>query len=319
MASLTLWEQFQLRIQQGASDQELAVRAGLNVSELARIVPFVDVQGGAYPYALEDELPDAQPRLFDEANDDSLGTVKTEAEVLKIYGKDVKTDQSKLALFGASAHRRQLDMTIRAMRMRFERDFLNGDANASNGREMDGLRKRINTGSNQALANHDSAGPLSLSKLDELIDAVDAPPSDKVLVVGRPLGLKFNKAMRTSGVAGNIDFRPDEFGRQTLFYGDVRIIRTDVDRQNNAIQAFDEANSTCSIYCLALGEGMVSGLQGPSNTPTGQVPGLAVYDVGEMFTTPTFLTRISWHIGAVIETKRAAARLYNITNADIIA
>jgi hypothetical protein len=31
------------------------------------------------------------------------------------------------------------------------------------------------------------------------------------------------------------------------------------------------------------------------------------------------MTRIVWHIGAVIEQKRAAARLYNITNADIIA
>jgi hypothetical protein len=317
MASLTLWEQQQLRINQGATDQELAVRAGIMESEFARIIPFTDVIGAAYAYGLEDELPDAKPRLMDEANDDSLGSVKPEAEILKVYGKDIKTDTSKLALYGVGAHRRQVNMTVRALRLRVQRDFLNGDS-TNNPAEMNGIRKRLNVGSSQAIANHATAGPCSLKKVDALIDAVDFPAENKVLVVGRPMRLLFNAALR-SGIAGNIDFRPDEFGRQAMFYNDVRIVSTDVDNRNVPVQAFDEDNSTTSIYCLALGEGMVSGLQGRALTPQGELMGLGVYDVGEMHVTPTFMTRIVWHIGAVIEQKRAAARLYNITNADIIA
>jgi len=74
------------------------------------------------------------------------------------------------------------------------------------------------------------------------------------------------------------------------------------------------------VYCLSMGEGLVSGVQGPSLAADGSSqPGLTVYDVGESSTTPTRITRISWHAAMVIENKRAAARLYNITNTAITA
>jgi hypothetical protein len=107
-----------------------------------------------------------------------------------------------------------------------------------------------------------------------------------------------------------------------MYYGDVEIIRTDVDAKNVAIQGFDEGSSsnTTSIYCVSMGEGLVSGVQGRSLIDDGTVQsGLTIYDVGESTTTPTRITRISWHVAMVIENKRAAARLYNITNAAITA
>lgn len=308
-----------LRADQGASAQELAVRAGINLSELNPRIPFITVDGGAYGYGLEDELPDAQPRLFNEANDDSLGSVRMESEVTKIYGKDVKTDTALIDRMGPRAHRQQLAMTIRAMRLRLERDVIRGDGAASNGREMDGLLKRLPTGSSQAIANHATAGPLKLSALDELLDAVDVPPDQKILIMGKTMARRLGSAVRDSAL-GSVDFRINEFGRQAMFYGEVPIVRTDVDNKNAAIQGFDEANSTTSIYCVAFGEGLVTGIQGRVNVPGGgQQEGLAIFDVGEMHVTPHFLTRIKWDINMVIENKRAAARLFNITDAAPIA
>ncbi len=320
VASTTLWEAFALRTTAGASGLELGVRAILNTGELAPIIPFVNTDGGAYVYAMDDELPSTDPRLLDEANDDSQGSTVTEAEVLKIYGKDIKTDSSKIALFGRNAHARQIEASARALRMRIERDFVKGDSAASAGREMDGLRKKITVGSSQAIANHSSGAGLSFAALDDLIDAVDGPNSQKRLIMGKKLAVRFAAASRATGVSGTVNFELNEIGRQSMFYGDVEIIRTDVDSRNVAIQGFDEASSTSSVYCVSMGEGLVSGVQGPSLDQAGNPqPGLVVYDVGESFATPTRLTRISWHAAMVIENKRAAARLYNITNAAITA
>lgn len=320
MASTTLWEQFALRTTAGASNLELGVRAILNTGELAPVIPWVDTEGGAYVYAMDDELPGSEPRLFDEANDDSQGSSITEAEVLKIYGKDVKTDSSKIALFGAGAHARQIEASARALRMSIERDFVKGDSALAGGRQMDGLRKKINIGSSQAIANHATGAGLSFAALDELIDAVDGPNGEKRLILPKKLAVKFGAAARAVGVSGTVNFDVNSIGRRAMFYGDVEIITTDVDSKNVPIQGFDEPTNTTSIYCVSMGEGLVSGVQGPSLTADGgMAPGLTVYDVGESTSTPTRITRISWHAAMVIETKRAAARLYNITNAAITA
>ena len=324
MATLTLYEQEVLRRDQGAGPQELAVRAGINRSQLNPLLPFQTIEGGSYGFAMEDELPTMSPRMVNEANDDSLGTVRFETEHLKIYGKDIKTDIALLDMYGPRAHRQQVGMNIRAMRYRLERDFIRGDS-SQNPAEMDGLRTRLavrsDRTSSQVIANATgNGGPLSLKKVSELVDAVDVPPEEKILVMGRDLGRLFGDSVRNSSIAGSIDQRIDEFGRPAEFFNNVRLVRTDVDENNTPIQGFDEANNTSSIYCIALGEGMVTGIQNRVTTPDGQqVDGITVYDVGEMHTSPLFETRIKWYINMVIENKRAAARLFNITNADPVA
>jgi hypothetical protein len=320
VATLTLWEQFQLRASQGASEQELAVRAGINLSPLNAIIPFTGTEGGAYAYGLERELPTISPRALNEGNDDSLGSVTQEAEVLKIYGKDVKTDRAAIDMYGMSAHRRQLNMNIRALRLRLERDFIKGNKSENNGRNASGLEHLITAGSSQYISNHATAGPLSAAKLHELVDSVDVPPSEKRLIVGRHMGRILGSAITIPAFGGSVDFRPNEFGKQAAFFNEVEIIRTDVDENNEPIQGFNEASSTTSIYCVALGEGLVTGIQGFVEVPgSGRQEGLAVYDIGEMHQTPHMLTRIAWYLNFVMENKRAAARLDKITSATPIA
>jgi hypothetical protein len=320
MPASTLWDQFSLRTLQQASPLELAVRQQINLGRLAPIVPMVDVLDGAYTYAMDGELPITGPRFINEENLSGKGTVKTEVELPRIYGHDIETDTAQLALQGDTVHARRITQTAHAMRLEFEADFVRGDTSAD-GRRMEGLARRINIGSSQAIANHGTGAGLSLAALDTLIEEVDAPAEMKRLIIPRTLNPKFIAASRNS-FAGTVNFEVNSMGRRVAFYGDVEIVTTDVDSQNVPIQGFTEGSSanTCSIYCVALGEGMVSGLQFKSRNGEGDdVPGLVVYDVGESNKTPTMLTRIGWNIGMVIETKRAAARLYNITNAAFTA
>ena len=320
MATLTLWEQFQLRASQGAPEQELAVRAGINVSPLNAIIPFASTEGGAYAYGLERELPTMSPRALNEANDSSLGSITQESEVLKIYGKDVKTDRAMIDMYGMSAHRKQINMNIRALRLRLERDFIKGNKSENGGRNASGLESLITPGSSQYISNHATAGPLSAAKLHELIDSVDVPPSEKKLIVGRHMGRILGSAITIPAFGGSVDFRPNEFGKQAAFFNEVEIIRTDVDESNVPIQGFNEPNSTTSIYCVALGEGLVTGIQGFVNVPNGgRQEGLSVYDQGEMDNTPHMLTRIVWYLNFVMENKRAAARLDKITSGTPVA
>jgi hypothetical protein len=320
MTATTLWDQFALRTLQGASPLELAVRQQINLGQLASNILMVDVLDGAYTYAMDDELPITGPRLINEANLNGKGTVRTEVEIPRIYGHDIETDTAQIALQGKGVHARRIRQTAHAIRLELEADFVRGDSSVDD-RRMDGLSRRINIGSSQAIQNHATGAGLSLAALDELINEVDAPAEMKRLIIPRTLNPKFVQASRGS-FAGTVNFEVNSMGRRVGFYGDVEIITTDVDSQNKPIQGFTEGSSanTCSIYCVAMGEGMVSGLQFKSLDADGNgVPGLVVYDVGESNNTPTMLTRIGWNIGMVIETKRAAARLYNITNAAFTA
>lgn len=318
MASTTLTEHFATRANFGASSLELAVIQILKNGPLMGLIPWV-TSPYVYPYALEDEMPVVKARLFDEANGDEQGTTIQAAEFLKLYGHDVKTDSSKLALLGRDAHNRQIQTVSRSLRMTIEDDFINGSQSASGGRQMNGLRVKVPTSSSQSIANDANGAGLSCAKLDELIAQVTGPNSEKVLVMNKKLKTRWGAFVRSTG-SGLLLTGVDQLGRQADVYQGVPIIETEVNAQNVDIQGFNESNSTSSVYCIRLGEGATSGLQGPSLDASGnEQTGLVVYDVGESFNTPTRLTRISWHIGSVIEDPTSIARLYNVTNAAITA
>ena len=316
MASTTLTEHFATRANFGASTLELAVISILKNGPLMGLIPWV-TSPYVYPYALENELPVVKARLFDEANGDEQGSTIQTAEFLRLYGHDVKTDSSKLALLGRDAHNRQIQSVSRSLRMTIEDDFINGSHAESGGREMNGLRVKIPTTSSQAIANHATGAGLSTAKLDELIAQVSGPNSEKVLVMNKKLKTRWGAFPRSSN-SGLLLTGVDQLGRQATVYDGVPILETEVNSQNVDIQGFTEDNNTSSVYCIRFGEGATSGLQGPGIDAQGnEQTGLVVYDVGESFQTPTRLTRISWHIGSVVEDPTSIARLYNVTNAAI--
>lgn len=291
----------------------LAVIRELSEGELMGSIPFQDVEGEGVFYDQEIELPAVGFRGINETLDASYGVLNPQAEKLKVLGAEVDVDTSIIDMRGPQAVADQVQMKVRSMRLTFEDQFVNGDE-AANPRSFDGLKRRINTGSSQAIS---AGGALSLSALDELIDAVDALGGEKVLIMNQKMRRRLSAASRATGIGGFINYTQDQMGRQVEMYGDIRIITTKVNAQNQLIQPFTEGSSSnaTSIYCVAMGDLLTTAIQGRAR---GQF-GISVRALGEVSDAPVDRTRIEWYVGMAVYNGRSAARLYGVTDAAVVA
>ncbi len=289
----------------------LAVISELSEGDLMGVVPFQDIEGEGVFYDQEGELPAVGFRGINETLEATYGVMNPQAEKLKIMGAEVDVDTAIIDMRGPQAVADQVRMKVRSLRMTFEDQFINGDE-STNPRAFDGLRRRINTGSSQAIS---MGGALSLSALDELIDACDAMGGQKYLIMNKKMRRRLNTASRNSSIGGFINYSQDEFGRRVTQYGDVPIIVTDVNAQNQSIQPFTEASSSTSIYCVAFGDLLTTAIQGRAR---GQF-GVSVRQLGEVSDAPVDRTRIEWYCGMAVYNGRSAARLTGVTDAAVVA
>lgn len=290
----------------------LAVIRELAEGELMARIPFQDVEGEGVFYDVEQELPSVGFRGINETLDASYGVLNPQSERLKVLGAEVDVDTSIIDMRGPDVVGDQVRMKVASMRMTFEDRVINGDESA-NPREFDGLKRRINVGSSQAIEM--TGGALSLAALDELIDAVDAVGGQKALIMNKRMRRLLSAASRSASIGGDISFGLDEFGRRVTQYGDVPILVTDTNAQNLPIQPFTEASSTTSIYCVAMGDLLTTAIQGRCR---GQF-GISVRPMGEVDDAPVDRTRIEWYCGLAVYNGRSAARLYGVTNATVVA
>lgn len=289
----------------------LAVIRELAEGELMRVIPFQDVEGEGVFYDVEQELPSVGFRGINETLDASYGVLNPQSERLKVLGAEVDVDTSIIDMRGPDAVGDQVRMKVTSMRMTFEDQFINGDESA-NPRAFDGLKRRIVSGSSQAIS---MGGALSLSALDELIDAVDAMGGQKVLIMNKKMRRRLNTASRATSIGGFINYEQDSFGRRVTQYGDIPIIVTDVNAQNQTVQPFTEASSSTSIYCVAMGDLLTTAIQGRCR---GQF-GISVRAMGEVPDAPVDRTRIEWYCGMAIYNGRSASRLFGVTDAAVVA
>ena len=289
----------------------LAVIRELAEGELMRVIPFQDVEGEGVFYDVEQELPSVGFRGTNETLDASYGVLNPQSERLKVLGAEVDVDTSIIDMRGPTVVGDQVRMKVTSMRMTFEDNFINGDE-AANPRSFDGLKRRINAGSSQSINMN---GALSLSALDELIDAVDAMGGQKVLIMNKKMRRRLNTASRATTIGGFINYELDSFGRRVTQYGDVPIIVTDTNAQNQPVQPFTETSSSTSIYCVAMGDLLTTAIQGRCR---GQF-GISVRAMGEVPDAPVDRTRIEWYCGMAIYNGRSAARLYGVTDAAVVA
>jgi hypothetical protein len=289
----------------------LAVIRELAEGELMRVIPFQDVEGEGVFYDVEQELPSVGFRGINETLDASYGVLNPQSERLKVLGAEVDVDTSIIDMRGPDAVGDQVRMKVTSMRMTFEDQFINGDESA-NPRAFDGLKRRIVSGSSQAIS---MGGALSLSALDELIDAVDAMGGQKVLIMNKKMRRRLNTASRATSIGGFINYEQDTFGRRVTQYGDIPIIVTDVNAQNQTVQPFTEASSSTSIYCVAMGDLLTTAIQGRCR---GQF-GISVRPMGEVPDAPVDRTRIEWYCGMAVYNGRSASRLLGVTDAAVVA
>ena len=290
-------------------EARLAVIRELSEGELMGRIPFQNVDGEGVFYDQEGELPAVGFRGINETIDATYGVLNPQAERLKIISSEVDVDTAVIDMRGPDVIANQVQMKVRSLRLTFEDQFINGDE-AANPRAFDGLKRRINAGSSQAINMN---GALTLTGLDELIDAVDAMGGDKVLIMNQKMKRRLSAASRDTSKSGFITYTQDELGRQVEMYGGIPIVTTKVNAQNQLVQPFTETGSSTSIYCVAFGDLLTTAIQGAVR---GQF-GISVRPLGEVTDAPVDRTRMGWYCGMAIYNGRSAARLYGVTDAAV--
>lgn len=309
--ALTLIEASKIAVGEGKTLRASVIAMFAKASDLLMALPFKDIQGNAYQYNREGTLPGVAFRGVNEPYTASTGIINQLVESLRIAGGDLDVDTFIINTQGEAVRATHEEMKVKALAAELTRVLVKGDS-VSQPREFDGFQNRI-TGSQLVEAGSTNGGdPLKLSKLDELIDAV---PSASALLMSKAVRRLLTTAARDTTVGGFITYDKDAFGRRVTIYNDIPILVPYSDNGGTEPIAFDEVGSggatatASSIYCLAFGDGLVTGIQSG---------GMQVRDLGEQDASPVKRTRVEWFPGLCIEHGRAAARLRGISNAAVI-
>lgn len=280
-------------------------------SDVLRTLPFDTIAGNALQYNREETLPGIGFRGVNEAYTESTGVINPVTEPLVIAGGDLDVDVFILETMGQDQRAVQEAMKVKALALRWSQAIIKGDS-TTDPRVFDGLQIRL-TGTQKIQAGATANGTaLSLSKLDEAIDAVENPTH---LIMNKTMRRRLSAAARSSTVGGYITYGVDEFGRQVTKYNDLPILIIEQDNLGNEILPFTEAATSgtataTSIYVVSFMEGKLQGIQSGV---------MSVRDLGELQTQPVKRTRVEWYAGIALFHPRAAARLWSIADAAVVA
>lgn len=280
-------------------------------SDLLRAIPFINVDGGAYRYNMEGQLPGVAFRGVGESYSASAGILNPQTEALSIVGGDLDVDLATLKMTSEDVRPQHELLKAKAIAHSIADKIINGDSTADP-REFDGLRNRIQGDQIVDAGATNGGDALSLVKLWELIDAVDNPTH---LIMSKKMRALLSGAAHDPNVGGYISFGQDEFGQRVTMFDDLPILVADRGVDDQLIIDFNEVGSggatatATSIYCVSMGGDGVVGLQNGV---------MDVRDLGELPTAPVMRTRVEWLVGMAVQHGRSAARLRGISNAAVV-
>ncbi len=282
----------------------------VEAAPVLEFLPQKTINGPAFRYHREASLGTVTYRGVGGTYTPDAGVINPLFEPLVILGGEVRIDNFEVEVMSnlLNLKAEKYRMKARQMGIQFSQTFFEGDT-AVDAFSFDGLRKRL-TGS-QKVAISTDGNPLTLAKLDELLDQVLGDGGDKVLWMSPTVRRKLTALVRAQTGSSLITFTQDTFGKQQMAYAGsmIRIIRREDD--GTSFFGFDETQGsssvTASVYCTRMGQDFLHGIQSKS-LPT-------VKDFGEVQSGPFHLGRIEWFTGIVLKHPRAAARLHGITDA----
>jgi len=280
-------------------------------SDILMNLPFENISGNALKYNRETALPGVGFRGVNESYTPSTGVLNPLTEALVIAGGELDVDKFIVQTMGAQQRTVQEAMKIRALSLKWTRNFIKGDT-ASDVRVFDGLQTRV-TGSQLISAGSTANGAaLSLAKLDEAIDQTLNPTH---LIMSKAMARKFSAAARTTAVSGYVTYTVDQLGRRVMEYNGLPILTVDLDDTGTAILPFTEAaasgtDTATSIYVVSMGADGLTGIQNG---------GIMVDDLGILQTAPVYRTRVEWYNGLAAFNGRSITRLYQIGDLAIVA
>lgn len=279
-------------------------------SDILRVLPFDNISGNALKYNREAALPGVSFRGVNEAFSESSGVINPMTEALVIAGGDLDVDRFIVTTQGEQVRSTHERMKVKALAAGFTEKFIKGDS-TTNPREFDGLQQRLINGQVFSAGSTANGAALSLAVLDEAIDAVDGATN---LVMSKAMRRRMTAAAR-AGVAGNLDWSKDEFGRRIAVYDNLPILVAYDANGGDEILPFNEAAASgtataTSIYVVGFGAGKLQGIQNGD---------MDVRDLGELQEKPVFRTRVEWYTGICLMQGRAAARIRHIGDLAITA
>jgi len=277
-------------------------------SPILQRLPFIEIVGNGLTYNQEKTLPTIDFYDVGDTWAESTPTFEQKMANLKIMGGDADVDNFLKAtrsniqdLEGAV-----VELKAKALRDKLEETFIYGDATA-NPKQFDGLRELIDTttASDQVIAAGATGASLTLSMLDEVIDAVKGgKPS--MLLMSRRSRRKINALVRAVGSMMETD--RDNWGNFVQFWDGVLIGVNDWILDTHVVSGSVETATTggnCStIYAVQFGEGALCGLTAPGH--------LTVEPIGSLETKDATRTRIKWYVSLVLFSSIKAAAMIGV-------
>ena len=277
-------------------------------SPILQQLPFIQIVGNGLSYTQEKTLPTVDFYDVGDVWVESTPTFEKLTATLKIMGGDADVDNY---LKATRSNIQDLEAAVieekaKALRHDFEKQFLYGNSTTSP-KQFDGIANLIDTftASDQVIAMSATGATLSLTKLDELIDAVKGGKPD-TLLMSRRTRRKLQALARAAG--NNLAVGKGKLGEFVQLYNGIPIAISDWILDTHTVAGSVEtlytgaANST--IYALQFGEGALCGVSSPEM--------LQVERIGSLETKDATRTRLKWYVALALFASVKAAALIGV-------
>lgn len=292
--------------------QQGVIETVVKASPVLTVLPFIEILGNALTYNRENAMATAAFFNVGDTWTESTPTFTQHQAALKILGGDADVDQyiattrSNVQDIEAAV----LELKAKAVAHEFEETFIYGDA-AGDPKAFDGLHKLVPNGQQVHQGSGSTAAPLSLRRLDQLIDTI-RPGKPDFLLMTRRTRRGLSAFARSAG--SPVQFETAGFGQRVMFYDGIPVLESDfmVDTETVVGGTFGSktGGSGSSIFAVRLGEGHLAGLTNG---------GIQVEAVGPLETKDARRWRCKWYVSLALFSTLSLARLDGISAADVTA
>lgn len=272
--------------------------------ELFALMPFTGVNGKAYVYNRENTISEGAFVDPNETITEEASTFTTVTSVLKILAGDVDVDKFLQATMSDHNDQKitQIAAKAKGLGRKFRRTMVIGDSGA-NAKEFDGVK--VLTDASQLLEAGANGNALSLTMLDELLDAI--PYGADALMMRSGTWRAYLALLRALGGTQPESVEIENFGRPVRAHNGVPVIIND-------FLPTDETKGTSvgvctSIYAMRLNE--ADGLHGLFG---GDSAGIVVEDIGTVQNKDATRTRLKWYCGTALKSTKSLARMEGVTS-----
>src|SRR6185295_17088199 len=266
-------------------------------SPILQALPFIEITGNGLTYNRENTNPAATFFNVGDTWTEGTPTFSQITATLAIVGGDADIDNYLLTTRSNVQDLRAsvIRLKAKAVQQKFEDTFLNGDT-AVDAKSFDGIDK-LTIGGQIATMGANGA-PMTLAKLDEVIDLVKGGPP-AMLLMSKRSRRSLNNLARTTGTFVQTD--RNEFGQMVQFYDGVPIGVSDYISDTKTVGTSTDCST---VYAMQFGEGALAGLTAPG--------GLQVETIGSLETKDATRTRVKWYVSTALFNTIKVAKLIGV-------